>query len=253
MKQKIITIEEYIDSLIINNLKSAYSKYENFTQQDFEDVMQETKLFLLNKKDKNTNVNETISYIEDNLNKKDRFSNTEFKKSCNYLNTIIRNAISNLLIKQLWIKSPKYIKNEDSWKWELQKREEWDIYKANFVWMDWDWVDEEYYEQTLNTNIDLNMFYVELQKYANILLCLMSEKDIKDIKELEDSNPRTKLKFLMMFKEFIINIDKEVKWFDNEQIKDFWIFVLKSIKKDKELDKRFINTKIFKTFKDIYY
>lgn len=252
MKNDKIWFEEYIQALISNNLRQMINKYQ-LSQEDCDDITQSVWIDFKEKTLRTKKIDEMVIYISERLWKDDKFKDEEFKKKCWYISATIATFVWRQTRKILDIKESKYIKNKETWKYEIVLRGEEDKYKINKIAIE-DIKQEIEHEKDINREIDLSIFYLEIQKYANILLCLMKEEDIKELKDIQTACYTKKKKFLDMFKNMIINIENERTWFDNEEIKEFWIEVLRSIGDiEKEDNKRFINTVIFKTFKDIYY
>lgn len=251
MKNDKIWFEEYIQALISNSLKQMINKYQ-LSKDDCDDIFQSSWVDFKEKTQRTKKIQEMVEYITERLWTDNKFKDEEFKKKCGYISATVATFVWRQTRKILDIKESKYIKNKETWKYEMVLRGEEDKYKINKIAIED--MEQEEYEKDINKEIDLSIFYLEIQKYANILLCLMKEEDIKELKEIQTACYTKKRKFLDMFKNMIINIEIDRKWFDNEEIKEFWIEVLKSIwDREKEENKRFINTVIFKTFKDIYY
>lgn len=249
-----LTLEEYLNFLMKDIISKSANKID-LSEEEIEDIIQETYLRLYVKRDKNKVVRELLEYISDNLTNPERFKDDKFKQNTAYIKKTVYTFIWRSTDSVLWLKNKKYKKNKETGKHELQKVD--NLNKIDYA--DIEELDKEQYNVDYNREIDLNLFYIEIQKYANILLCLLSEEEISQIKDYNNMNWMKRQKFVEMFINLIINIDRQTKGFDDEDIRIFWQDILQSFDskhkgtaRKNKMKERFINTSIFKTFKEIF-
>lgn len=250
-------MNEFIEKNIWKQIWMQWKKYW-LKFEDYEDVFQDICLRLLRKKKKNVDFEERYNKIYTNINNDKRFEDEEFKKACWYVSITIVRQTQRAIQKKIWLLQSEYEEDEETWEDVLVESEFSDRIKIKEVEIKHDIDDNEWFDfdkniylkNEINYNIDLNIFYQEIQKYTNILLCLLTEDEINMIKQNKNNN--TKYKFLKMFLNLMINIDEEKKGLTLEETIDFWQDALEAVSKKKNKQREhFIKTRMFLNFKDI--
>lgn len=255
-------MNQFVDATIKNAIKSKINSF-SLTFEEMEDIYQSSIWDILEKlNSKNQTFIDSYYLIDSLLLDENRFKNEQFKKSCWYVKEYIVWFVNRNVLSLKWKKQPTPIKTDDWWEYVKSKNE------LNETSLEYETETmSEFNVKTLNFNIDLEIFYSDLQKYANLLLCLFNEDDLNLIKEIVECkvdehwnikknvkssiHQKIKIKFISQFVNMIKNIENERKWFDDNEIKELWYQTLEYINKNKSKDKDLLNIELVKRYRDL--